>query len=139
MIPTLARRLFLAALMTAPLAACAGQGLMNGASAGAIQQAAFERTATGIVVTPAEGAARRVRLEVYGPETIRVTQQTSRSQWRNRQLCIAQATDMIDTAAAPPAPPRRPSRPSRGAIERRLTSKKRESEKKDQRRKGDWE
>jgi ribosome-associated protein len=46
---------------------------------------------------------------------------------------------MIDTAAAPPAPPRRPSRPSRGAIERRLTSKKRESEKKDQRRKGDWE
>jgi ribosome-associated protein len=77
-------------------------------------------------------------LSVY-PETIRVTQQTSRSQWRNRQLCIAQATDMIDTAAAPPAPPRRPSRPSRGAIERRLTSKKRESEKKDQRRKGDWE
>jgi alpha-D-xyloside xylohydrolase len=73
MIPTLARRLFLAALMTAPLAACAGQGLMNGASAGAIQQAAFERTASGIVVTPAEGAARRVRLEVYGPETIRVT------------------------------------------------------------------
>ena len=51
MIPTLARRLFLAALMTAPLAACAGRGLMNGASAGAIQQAAFERTTSGIVTS----------------------------------------------------------------------------------------
>jgi predicted acyl esterase len=37
------------------------------------EQAAFERLPTGIVVTPQEGAARRVRLEVYGPETIRVT------------------------------------------------------------------
>jgi ribosome-associated protein len=46
---------------------------------------------------------------------------------------------MIDTAAAPPAPPRRPSRPTKGSVERRLTSKKRESEKKDQRRKGGWE
>ncbi len=89
------------------------------------------------LITGPRAALTRL-LSVY-PETIRVTQQTSRSQWRNRQLCIAQATDMIDTAAAPPAPPRRPSRPSRGAIERRLTSKKRESEKKDQRRKGDWE
>jgi len=34
---------------------------------------AYERLADGIVVTPAEGMARRVRLQVYGPETIRVT------------------------------------------------------------------
>ena len=88
-------------------------------------------------ITGPRAALARV-LAVY-PETIRVTQQTSRSQWRNRQHCITQIVEMIDTAATPPAPPRRPSRPSRGAIERRLTSKKRESEKKDQRRKGAWE
>ena len=88
-------------------------------------------------ITGPRAALARV-LAAY-PETIRVTQQTSRSQWRNRQHCITQIVEMIDTAATPPAPPRRPSRPSRGAIERRLTSKKRESEKKDQRRKGDWE
>lgn len=88
-------------------------------------------------ITGPRAALARV-LAAY-PETIRVTQQTSRSQWRNRQHCITQIVEMIDTAATPPAPPRRPSRPSRGAIERRLTSKKRESDKKDQRRKGDWE
>jgi ribosome-associated protein len=87
-------------------------------------------------ITGPRAALARV-LAAY-PETIRVTQQTSRSQWRNRQHCITQIVEMIDIAATPPAPPRRPSRPSRGAIERRLTSKKRESEKKDQRRKGDW-
>lgn len=88
-------------------------------------------------ITGPRAALARV-LAAY-PETIRVTQQTSRSQWRNRQHCIAQIVEMIDTAATPPAPPRRPSRPTKGSIERRLTSKKRESEKKDQRRKGDWE
>lgn len=88
-------------------------------------------------ITGPRAALARV-LAAY-PETIRVTQQTSRSQWRNRQHCITQIVEMIDVAATPPAPPRRPSRPSRGAIERRLTSKKRESDKKDQRRKGDWE
>lgn len=71
MSPTLARRLFLVVLAVAPLGACSG--LMQGASPGVVQQAAFERLPTGIVVTPQEGAARRVRLEVYGPETIRVT------------------------------------------------------------------
>lgn len=88
-------------------------------------------------ITGPRAALARV-LAAY-PETIRVTQQTSRSQWRNRQHCITQLVEIIDTAATPPAPSRRPSRPSRGAIERRLTSKKRESDKKDQRRKGDWE
>lgn len=71
MTQTLARRLFLVVLAVAPLGACAG--LMDAVSPAAIEQAAFQRTETGIVVTPQEGAARRVRLEVYGPETIRVT------------------------------------------------------------------
>lgn len=68
---SLARRLFVIALGLAPLGVMSG--LMDTASAATIQAAAFERIPAGIVVTPTEGAARRVRLEVYGPETIRVT------------------------------------------------------------------
>ena len=78
------------------------------------------------------------RAQALLPEEIRITSQTSRSQWRNRQICIEKLCDAIDTAAQPPAPPRRKSRPSRGAVERRLSQKKRDSEKKEQRRKGDW-
>ena len=89
------------------------------------------------LITGPRAALARV-LAAY-PESIRITQQVSRSQWRNRQHCITHLVEMIDTAAAPPAPPRRPSRPTKSSIERRLTSKKRESEKKGQRRKGDWE
>lgn len=68
---TLVRRLILAGLMTAPLAACAS--LADSDSPGLIQRAAFARTEAGVIVTPDAGAARRVRLQVYGPETIRVT------------------------------------------------------------------
>jgi len=59
---------------------------------------------------------------------ITVTCQESRSQWRNRQSCIEQVVDIIDTAAAPPPKVRKKSKPSRGAIERRLSSKKKDSE-----------
>ena len=34
------------------------------------QEAGVERTATGVIVTPAEGPARRVRLRVMGPRII---------------------------------------------------------------------
>ena len=78
------------------------------------------------------------RAQALLPEEIRITSQTSRSQWRNRQICIEKLCDTIDTAAQPPPAARRKSRPSRGAIERRLSQKKRDSEKKEQRRKGDW-
>ena len=37
------------------------------------QEAGVERTATGVIVTPAEGPARRVRLRVMGPRIIHVT------------------------------------------------------------------
>lgn len=64
------------------------------------------------------------------PETITVSSQTSRSQWRNRQLCLARLAERIDEAAAPPAPSRRATKPSRGSVQRRLDSKKKHSEKK---------
>lgn len=80
-------------------------------------------------------AVERVR-SALGAE-LRITSQESRSQWRNRQLCLERATDMIDSAARPPRAARRHTRPSRGANERRLDAKRRESEKK-RRRQGDW-
>jgi len=71
------------------------------------------------------------------PAVLRVSSQTARSQFRNRQLCLERAVERIDDAAAPPAPPRRKTKPSRGAVERRIQSKKLRGETKRQRR-GDW-
>lgn len=78
--------------------------------------------------------AQRSRIVAALGETITTTCQVTRSQWRNRQMCIEQLADMLNTAAAPPPAPRKKTRPSRGAIERRLQSKKRDSEKKRDRR-----
>ena len=71
------------------------------------------------------------------PAVIRVSSQTARSQWRNRQICIERVIDRIDAAAAPPQPARRATKPSRGAVERRLQSKKQRGETKRQR-SGEW-
>lgn len=68
---------------------------------------------------------------------VRVTSQGSRSQWQNRRQCLERLVVMLDTAARPPNPTRRPTRPSRGAVERRLEAKRKESDKKRGRR-GDW-
>jgi ribosome-associated protein len=81
----------------------------------------------------------RQRLAHQLPDTVRVSSQTSRSQWRNRQLCLERLTEILDAAAAPPPAPRRASRPSKGAVERRLTSKKRDSDKKKSRSGRDWQ
>lgn len=78
--------------------------------------------------------AQRARIVAVHGESITVTCQVTRSQWRNRQLCLEQLSDMLDKAAAPPPAPRRKTKPSRGAIERRLESKKRDSAKKRDRR-----
>ena len=69
---------------------------------------------------------------------VRVVSQTSRSQWRNRQLCLQRAATIIDDAAKPPAAERHPSKPSRGSNERRLDSKRRDSAKKQSRRITNW-
>jgi ribosome-associated protein len=84
--------------------------------------------------------SRFLRERIAGslPDLIRVSSQTSRSQWRNRQLCVERLIEIIDTAASPPPPPRRASRPSKGSVERRLASKKHEGEKKKSRSARDW-
>jgi len=91
--------------------------------------------ATALLTGPTLAIARVIAAH---PDEIRVTSQTSRSQWRNRQLCIERIIETIDEAAKPPPATRRKSRPSRGAVERRLKSKKHESEKKESRRTDDW-
>lgn len=90
-------------------------------------------------VTDLLGSATKLAriLERLG-EVVTVTCQESRSQWRNRQLCVQRLAEMIDEAAAPPPPPRRATRPSRSAVERRLAAKKRDAAKKAGRRGDEW-
>ncbi|MEN9505657.1 MAG: hypothetical protein RI958_1583 [Actinomycetota bacterium] len=77
------------------------------------------------------------RLRAALGDEVRVTSQGSRSQWQNRRQCLERLIVMLDTAARPPTPARRTTRPSRGAVERRLEAKRKESDKKRGRR-GDW-
>ena len=74
------------------------------------------------------------RLEKLLPEIVSVTSQVYRSQWRNRVACMELMCEKLNEASAPPPAPRRKTKPSRGAIERRLNSKRLESEKKRNRR-----
>ena len=88
--------------------------------------------------------------EITGPEVlvrrvitalsikVSVTNQTSRSQWRNRQLCLTQLKEIIDNAAKPPTPDRRKSKPTRASVKRRLEGKRHASKKKESRRTNDW-
>jgi ribosome-associated protein len=78
--------------------------------------------------------AQRARIVAALGDSVTITCQITRSQWRNRQLCLEQLAEALDKAAAPPPPARRKTKPSRGAIERRLESKKRDSAKKRDRR-----
>ena len=74
------------------------------------------------------------RLEKSLPETVSVTSQVYRSQWRTRVACMELLCEKLNEASAPPPAPRRKTKPSRGAIERRLNSKRIDSEKKRNRR-----
>jgi ribosome-associated protein len=87
-------------------------------------------------VTGPAAAVERLRAAL-GAE-LRVTSQSNRSQWRNREDCLDRAAALLDIAARPPARQRKPTKPKRGAIERRLESKHRISQKKQGRRGTDW-
>ncbi len=60
----------LAAALFAPMAACA---TAPGGASAAVADGAVQRLADGVIVTPRTGEARAVRLQVFGPRTIRVT------------------------------------------------------------------
>jgi ribosome-associated protein len=109
----------------------------SGAGGQHVNKVSSKATLTVLTASLNGSIVKRERITAAFGEQITVTCQETRSQWRNRELCLAKLIEMIDIAAAPPAPPRRKTKPSRGAIERRLSGKKKDSDKKAGRR-GDW-
>lgn len=86
-------------------------------------------------LTALEGPRAAVaRVTAHLGAQLKVTRQSSRSQWANRQACMDAAVARIDAASRPAPPPRRATKPGRGAVERRLESKRRQSAKKRDRR-----
>lgn len=86
-------------------------------------------------LTGPPAAVDRARRALGGE--LRVSSQATRSQWRNRQECLARAALLLDEAARAPTH-RRASRPTRGSVERRLAAKRRDSDKKRDRRTTEW-
>ncbi|MCF6228408.1 MAG: aminoacyl-tRNA hydrolase [Planctomycetes bacterium] len=68
---------------------------------------------------------------------LQITCESTRSQHRNREICIERLLEMLKAAEYAPKR-RRPTKPSRGAIRRRQESKKRLSQKKQNRKKPDF-
>jgi ribosome-associated protein len=66
-----------------------------------------------------------------------VTASSERSQYLNRQEARRRLAALLSDATAPPPRKRRRTRPTRGSIERRLSSKRRRSDLKRQRRNTD--
>ena len=62
------------------------------------------------------------RLDTDGK--LRVVASEERSQAQNRELALGRLRDLLAEALRPDPPPRRPTRPSKGAVERRLASKR---------------
>ena len=87
--------------------------------------------------SPSLGPIQRARvLDRLGP-VVRVAADDERSQARNRALALERLAARL-AAALHVDPPRRPTRPSKGAVERRLESKRRQSQRKRERR-GDYD
>lgn len=83
--------------------------------------------------SPSLGPRQRQRLlDRVGP-VVRVVADDHRSQARNRALAFERLADRL-AAGLRVDPPRRPTRPSRGAVERRLEAKRRQSSRKADRR-----
>ena len=85
------------------------------------------------------GPFRRQRLvELYGSRLIdgclRVCVSEERSQYQNRQIALKRLGDLIREGIKPPSPTRKATRPGRGAVRRRLESKKQRGDLKRQRR-----
>lgn len=83
--------------------------------------------------SPSLGPRQRARLlEKLGP-VVRVAADDERSQVRNRALALERLSERL-AGALRQERPRRPTAPSKAAKERRLSDKKRQSERKRQRR-----
>ena len=109
----------------------------TGAGGQHVNKTASKATLTVLTADVAGSPTKVSRVRERLGESIVITSQESRSQWRNRQICVERLSAIIDEAAAPPPAPRRATRPSKGAVERRIASKKKHGDKKAGRR-GDW-
>lgn len=74
-----------------------------------------------------ERAVERLRNRLVNG-VITVTASEHRSQLRNREAAAARLAGIVAGAIAPPPRVRRATRPSRGAVERRISEKKRRGE-----------
>ena len=106
----------------------------SGAGGQSVNKTSTKATLTILLSDIQCSTAVLARLEKSLPETVSVTSQVYRSQWRNRVACMELLCEKLNEASAPPPAPRRKTKPSRGAIERRLNSKRIDSEKKRNRR-----
>ena len=66
---------------------------------------------------------------------LRVVVAEERSQWQNRQKALHRMAELLREGLQPPPPARKATRPGRGAVKRRLASKKQRGDLKRQRRK----
>ncbi len=73
-----------------------------------------------------------------GADEILITAESERSQLDNRRACVERLRALVTEALAVPKP-RRPTKPSRGSVEKRLDTKRQQSDKKQKRRKPDAE
>jgi len=81
--------------------------------------------------TLSEEQKRRVMARL-GPQ-VRASAQDTRSQARNREIAVARLQDRVENALRV-RKPRRATKPSKGATEKRLKAKRRQSERKAARR-----
>ncbi|MFG0327876.1 MAG: alternative ribosome rescue aminoacyl-tRNA hydrolase ArfB [Phycisphaerales bacterium JB037] len=86
---------------------------------------------------PAPARARLKRLGarwMVDPGELLIICDEHRTQRRNREECLARLRELMVRAMTPPKP-RKKTKPSKGAIERRLQSKRERSERKERRKK----
>jgi ribosome-associated protein len=90
-----------------------------------------------VVASGALSEAQRERLRQKLGDVVVVSADDERSQLRNRRLALDRLRVRL-AAALRVEPPRRPTRPSKGSVQRRLDAKRRQSQRKqDRRRPGD--
>jgi len=80
---------------------------------------------------------RKLSSRISQEGILSIVVQADRSQLKNKQLAITKFFDLL-TQAFTPVKKRRPTKPSRRARERRLKTKRLDSEKKSRRRSSDW-
>jgi len=90
-----------------------------------------------VAASPSLSAAQKERIAARLGERVTAVAQDARSQTRNRGLAIERLRAKLLDALAP-RKSRRSTRPTRASRERRLESKRRQSERKRERRRPDW-